>query len=145
MGQSNTHKRPWLAALLSAIAMGLGQLYLRRWRRAVGWLVVLIGVDIVFIDQTAVTAVQNGELMAALSLLPVPIIGALCVLDAYVLAHVTNSASEHSVSAATEQPSCPNCGKELDPALTFCHWCTTEIDWDRETECDQISEPHDSP
>ncbi|MFD1643627.1 zinc ribbon domain-containing protein [Halohasta litorea] len=145
MGQSNTHKRPWLAALLSAIAMGLGQLYLRRWRRAIGWLIVLLGVNVIFVDQTAVTGAQNGELMAILSLLPVPIVGALCVLDAYVLAHATNTVREHSAPVTTEHPPCPNCGKELDPELTFCHWCTTEIEWGRETEFDQSPEKQGSP
>lgn len=145
MGQSNTYKRPWLAALLSAIAMGLGQLYLRRWRRAIGWLVVLLGVNVVFVDQTAVTGAQNGELIAILSLLPVPIAGGLCVFDAYVLAHATNTVREHSAPVATEHPPCPNCGKELDPELTFCHWCTTEIEWDRKMEFDEITEKQDAP
>jgi len=125
--------------------MGLGQLYLRRWRRAVGWLVVLLSVNIIFVDQTALTAAQNGETMAILSLLPVPIVGVLCVLNAYVLAHATNIAREHSISAATEHLPCPNCGKELDPELTFCHWCTTEIEWSRKTEFDGITEKQDSP
>ncbi len=30
--------------------------------------------------------------------------------------------------AADETTSCPNCGKELDADLDFCHWCTTELD-----------------
>jgi uncharacterized paraquat-inducible protein A len=124
--------------------MGLGQLYLRRWRRAIGWLVVLLGVNVIFIDQAAVTGIQNGELMAVLSLLPVLIVGMICVLDAYVLAHVTNTSTEKSAPAATKHPPCPNCGKELDTELTFCHWCTTEIEWNRETEFDQIPESNDS-
>ena len=23
---------------------------------------------------------------------------------------------------------CPNCGREIDDELTFCHWCTTRVD-----------------
>jgi len=28
---------------------------------------------------------------------------------------------------------CPNCGKETDAELDFCHWCTEPLPWD-ETE-----------
>ncbi|MFB6251737.1 MAG: zinc ribbon domain-containing protein [Halobellus sp.] len=27
--------------------------------------------------------------------------------------------------------SCPNCGKELDPDLDFCPWCTARLEWRR--------------
>jgi len=40
MQRSTSQKRPWLAALLGALVTGFGHLYLRRWRRAVGWLAV---------------------------------------------------------------------------------------------------------
>ncbi|MFD1597912.1 DUF7575 domain-containing protein [Halobellus rarus] len=33
-------------------------------------------------------------------------------------------------SVASDAESCPNCGKELDPELDFCPWCTTRLDTD---------------
>lgn len=26
-------------------------------------------------------------------------------------------------------PTCPNCGRELDPEIEFCHWCTTRLEY----------------
>ena len=31
-------------------------------------------------------------------------------------------------SDSSDGPSCPQCGKELDDDLTFCHWCTTRLE-----------------
>ena len=28
----------------------------------------------------------------------------------------------------SEAPGCPNCGRELDEELEFCHWCTVELE-----------------
>ena len=36
-------------------------------------------------------------------------------------------------------PTCPECGKELDEDLEFCHWCTTRLEPTPETE------PEDDP
>jgi len=60
MQRSTSQKRPWLAALLGALVTGFGHLYLRRWRRAVGWLAVLFAVSYVFVEPAAIEALAAG-------------------------------------------------------------------------------------
>jgi DEAD/DEAH box helicase domain-containing protein len=47
---------------------------------------------------------------------------ALAAFDAYW--HATRGAAAHR--AAGEH--CPTCGKEVDPELSFCQWCTAELE-----------------
>jgi hypothetical protein len=55
---------------------------------------------------------------------------ALCIVDVYLMALRRNELIERSERiAAGEAPRrCPNCGKEIDQDIDFCHWCTTEIE-----------------
>lgn len=126
MNQSISRKRPWLAALLAALATGLGHLYLRRWRRALGWLVALIAVSVLFVDPAVLEATATGASVDLLSRLPLLVVGGLSILDAYLLAHAQNQVVRPA-GAQTGDPHCPNCGRELDTDLEFCHWCTAEI------------------
>ncbi|WP_425607389.1 DUF7575 domain-containing protein [Halomontanus rarus] len=32
-------------------------------------------------------------------------------------------------SNGADGPTCPNCGRELDPEIEFCHWCTTRLEY----------------
>ncbi|ERG89984.1 MAG: hypothetical protein J07HX5_02157, partial [halophilic archaeon J07HX5] len=60
------------------------------------------------------------------------------VVDAYWMAGRLNSgdqptppSSSSETDATTTESStqeCPNCGREIDGELTFCHWCTTRVD-----------------
>jgi hypothetical protein len=140
MKRTTSQKRPWLAALLGALATGFGHLYLRRWRRAVGWFVALFAVSYVFVDPAAIRALAAGEAVDPLRVAPTLLVGGASVVDAYVLARAQNAlarareAAEESavtVEGATEPEaaidSCPNCGKDVDPELDFCHWCTADL------------------
>jgi len=40
-------------------------------------------------------------------------------------ASASNASSPESASATVE---CPHCGRETDPTLDFCHWCTEPLD-----------------
>ncbi|AXR79121.1 hypothetical protein AArcMg_0898 [Natrarchaeobaculum sulfurireducens] len=31
-------------------------------------------------------------------------------------------------TSGADGPTCPQCGKELDEDLAFCHWCTTRLE-----------------
>jgi hypothetical protein len=148
----SSHGRPWLAALLGVIATGAGHLYLRRWLRALGWLALATTVTIVFVPEAALTSAGNGNPVPLEPFVPTLIVTALSVLDAYLVAKVTNrlnasletteTSTENSPSRATESTTgdgptarsddddhvdCPHCGKPLDPELQFCHWCSTDI------------------
>ncbi|WP_049986392.1 DUF7575 domain-containing protein [Halobellus rufus] len=159
-------KRPWLAALLGTFATGLGHLYLRRWRRGLGWFAAAVAVSYLLVPMEATQALLAGERADPVALAPVLIVSLASIADAYVVArrdqrrarqsdgvHGPAADSEGSSASATEGPesdtdlstsatpeavksavgsegagSCPNCGKELDPELDFCPWCTTRLD-----------------
>ncbi|WP_135535940.1 zinc ribbon domain-containing protein [Halostella pelagica] len=127
MSQSASEKRPWLAALLAALATGLGHIYLQRWRRALGWLAVLFGVTTLFVDPAALDALANGNAVDPLAVAPTLVVGGMSVLDAYFLAHAQNALDRLTPTEDGELTHCPHCGKELDSDIEFCHWCTTEL------------------
>ncbi|SEV97929.1 zinc ribbon domain-containing protein [Halobacterium jilantaiense] len=127
MNRTLSQKRPWLAALLSVLATGLGHLYLRRWRRALGWLAVVLGVSYFLVDPAALDAAASGEAFDLVELLPVLVVTSLSVADAYLLAYVHNAVAKATVTPDGELSHCPNCGKEVDTDLEFCHWCTAEL------------------
>ncbi|MFC6941405.1 zinc ribbon domain-containing protein [Salinirubellus sp. GCM10025818] len=126
MRESISRKRPWLAALLAAVATGLGHLYLRRWGRAAGWLAVLSGVTVFLVDPAAVDALVNGGPVDPAALAPILVVGGLSVVDAYLLAHVQNALARLTVSSGGRLTHCPSCGRELDPDIEFCQWCAAE-------------------
>lgn len=128
MNQSLSRKRPWLAALLAAVVTGLGHLYLRRWRRALGWLAVTVGATVLFADPAALDALASGEAVDPLAAAPSLIVGSLSVVDAYLVARAQNVLARRTTTENGRLTHCPNCGKELDPDLEFCQWCTAEID-----------------
>lgn len=124
MGQSVPRKRPWLAALLAALVTGLGHLYLRRVGRALAWLAAIVATGLLFVDASALEALARRESVELPSITPLLIVGTLNVVDAYLLARAQNSIARLSNAATGELTHCPNCGKELDPDLEFCHWCS---------------------
>lgn len=128
MHRSTSPKRPWLAALLGALVTGLGHLYLRRWRRALGWVLVLASVAALFVEPAVPTAPSGWSAADLLSLSPLVLLGGCSVADAYLLAHAHNAVYRLSVTPDGELTHCPNCRRELDPDLEFCHWCTTEFE-----------------
>lgn len=122
---TTSQKRPWLAALLSILVTGLGHIYLRQWLRALWWvtLVILAGLfflpeDVFFETQPSLTEIG-----------PVFIIVSLCVIDAYLIARVHNRRL-----AVTNFERCPLCGTELDPELTFCWGCASDVETKPPTE-----------
>lgn len=128
MHRSVSRKRPWLAALLAALATGLGHLYLRRWRRAVGWLVVLLVATVLFVEPATVDALAAGGSVDPLAVAPILLVGSGSVVDAYLLAHVHNRVAHPTRASAEGLAECPNCGREVEADLEFCHWCTAEFD-----------------
>lgn len=122
--------RPWLAALLAIVQPGLGHVYLREWVRALTWfalwlatllLVVPVssnaGAGVVETVGAILTAVDEAPLAGRLALLAVT---AFSTFDAYWLA-------ANAASASDVVNRCPNCGKEVDESLEFCHWCTEPL------------------
>ena len=132
-------KRPWLAALLAFVYPGLGHVYLREWLRAVLWFGLVFSTTALLLGGSVmaplddgitvdglVTVSQNVPLEASLALFAITV---LSMADAFWMATRGNTETE-----VVEGMQCPNCGKELEGDLDFCHWCTTRLDGPVEPE-----------
>ncbi|MFD1586913.1 DUF6677 family protein [Halorientalis brevis] len=129
--QGTARKRPWLAALLAFIHPGLGHVYLREWLRALLWFgLVLTTASFMVPEGIVPETVTVDSLMQMSRALPVESVLALAsitimsMVDAYWMATQRNQQRERTEAGAR----CPNCGRDVDDDLDFCHWCTTELD-----------------
>ncbi|QPV63968.1 zinc ribbon domain-containing protein [Halosimplex litoreum] len=121
--------RPLLAVLLAFLYPGLGHVYLREWLRALVWFflnvtsfTLLMPPDAVpesFGWSELVAAAENVSPEAALALAAITVFS---MVDAYWMAKRQNT--EVEVEAGT---TCPNCGRDVDQDLEFCHWCTERL------------------
>ena len=125
-------KRPLYAVILAFIFPGLGHFYLRSWLRGLLWLGLMFLLTGVLVVSGAIQPVGDltmEALSASYQSRPIEVtiasvaITTLNVVDAYWVA--TNDTEKESVDTGV---SCPNCGKELDDDIDFCHWCTTQLD-----------------
>jgi hypothetical protein len=148
MARTSLRNNPLLAALLSTAVTGLGHLYLRRWLRAVGWLVVTIAASVLFVPESTMSAISSGTFSDPLSILPIVLISGASAFDAYLIAKIETRAEDVQAGTtagqaeADESPPCPACGKPVDPDLGFCHWCTTEFELVDVAELDQLEDDH---
>ena len=150
-----TRRRPWLAALLALVVSGLGHAYLRRWARGLGWYLAVTAAVFVFVPESAISGAFAGDPPAVREVAPAAAVVGASVIDAYVVAHRHNRASDRDGDAAraTESPDavagpdavsteppdgegstesgetirCPECGKETDPTFDFCQWCAEPV------------------
>lgn len=119
MGQQMSPKKPWLAAGLTLLVMGLGQAYLRRWLRAVGWVSLAVLTAALFVPEAALADPGSA---AFWDVAPLLMVGLLSVADAYALAR------RHNVQVEVQDAKrCANCRHELEGAFSFCPWCATEL------------------
>jgi len=100
---------------------GAGHVYLRRWRRAAAWFAGVLGVSLVlvflFVDPGTVTA----ESLPTVVLVPLVALLLASVVDAYRVARVSDESGD-------DDPTCPSCGRSLDPTLDFCWYCSDRAD-----------------
>ena len=129
-------RRPAVAAVLALAVAGLGHVYLRRWGRAAAWFLVIVTTGVVLIGTFAESNVSVWELPLTV-LVPVCGLFVLSAVDAYLLAArataAPGSGSGDEVAAADGHPRCPSCGREVDPELDFCQWCTQRLSFDAES------------
>ncbi|MFC7137752.1 DUF7575 domain-containing protein [Halobaculum litoreum] len=125
--------RPWLAAVFGVLVPGTGHLYLRRWRRAAAWILLAFGVSVVATPDAPVESFVGlgaGSVTAAVA---IAVVTGVSAVDAFLLARGSTTATDASDSAAggagpgTRIVACPSCGRDLEPSLAFCHWCTAEF------------------
>jgi hypothetical protein len=114
---------------------GAGHAYLREWGRAFAWFSLVLGAGLMliatFVDAEAVT----------LSTLPLRVSGPLLLLftlntfDAYRVARRSGrgGVGRRTPVRGDAEPSasCPSCGREFDPELSFCPWCAGTRDDER--------------
>lgn len=132
MGTTASTKRPWLAVLFGLLITGFGHLYLRRWRRAAGWILLVTAVSSLFVPTTALETLATGGMPPLGQIAPLLLVTGTSVVDVYVLAVLSKYLDDRpSNQSPTDQSAdavaCSNCGKEVDPGLEFCHWCTTRL------------------
>lgn len=147
MVRASFRNNPLLAALLGVLVSGLGHLYLRRWLRALGWLGATVVASVLFVPDSTISAISSGTLTDPLSALPIILIGAASIFDAYLVARIQQMETKEIddlQALGTERNDtiieCPACGKAVDPDLDFCHWCTTEFEGTDVTEQHQLDE-----
>lgn len=128
--------RAIIAAALATIYPGLGHVYLREWFRAFAWFVLSVATAALVVPPDVIAAYESGGIDAlweASRSLPMQAI--LAILALRVL-NVVDAAwlglRPRQGAAGSDGPTCPNCGRELDADLDFCHWCTTPLDGARE-------------
>ena len=136
-------KRPWLAALLAFIHPGLGHVYLREWVRALLWFGLVLTTASFLVPEgilpetmTLESIRQMSEALPLEAVLALATITIMSMVDAYWMANRSNQQQQE----ASEGVRCPNCGRDVDESLDFCHWCTTKLDGDG-TESDGADEP----
>ncbi|MFB6301453.1 MAG: DUF6677 family protein [Haloferacaceae archaeon] len=138
--------RPWLAAVLAVLVAGLGHAYLRRWRRALVWFVAILVAGIALSTAFSDPATTGPTDFPVTVIVPLLVLYGVSAADAFRIARTgasasgaatgldaTNGAPDREDATAEGTPdACPHCGKEVDPDLDFCTWCTEPLDADRE-------------
>lgn len=139
-----------IVAVCSFFFPGLGQALLRRWVRALLFAGLFIGTAAVFAPDSVFSADGgfDGVLRAAqqatteLSLagtVALTIVQVGAMLDAYV------QAIRGHQPKTTSGPTCPQCGREIEPSHGFCHWCTYEFEDPSENPPESPENPPDPP
>ena len=124
--------RTWLAAALAFIYPGLGHLYLKAWFRAVTWFGLSLLTAALVVPPSVVAAVETGGIGAIVEAsrnIPADAYTAILVVRVMNVFDAAWLGLRHRPADTAEGgPSCPNCDRDLDADLDFCHWCTTPLD-----------------
>lgn len=118
--------RPWLAAVLTLLVTGLGHVYLRQWFRALTWFGLIILTGVLLVPDSVIESPMTASLEEAA---PILFVAMLAVVDAYFQARRHNSRLR-----TADGDQCAECGRELDPDISFCQWCTAPRTPAEETE-----------
>lgn len=114
----SSRKRPWLAAALAFPVTGLGHVYLRRWRRAAGWLVLVASAAVLLAPGVETPSVLVG---ASFQAVPLFVLVWLSALDAYMVAYRQNLLGDIS-----SERRCSRCYRAHEMEIGFCEWCGDE-------------------
>ena len=125
--------RPAVAAILALAVPGLGHTYLGRWGRAVAWFLTIVTTAVVLVGAFGDPDATSLQAMPLTVLVPMGGLFVLSAVDAYLLAvrrPPAGRGTEAGAADAEDRLRCPDCGREVDPELDFCHWCTRRLSFD---------------
>lgn len=122
---SDTRRRAFIAVVLGLLVTGLGHAYLREWRRALAWLLFVLGASVVLSVTAAVPADATLSEWPLAALLFVLLLQAASVFDAY---NVANRGRSRSRQSDPEKETCPHCGREVDGEMDFCWYCAESLE-----------------
>ncbi len=124
------HRRLIIAILFALIYPGLGHVYLKSLMRALTWFLLAIATTILVVPTPIMDAIESGGVSviftdaAQLPLeayLALAAVNFLNIVDVYILANAQKNTKESSLA-------CPTCGRNMDPDLSFCPWCTAVLE-----------------
>ncbi|WP_137289569.1 zinc ribbon domain-containing protein [Natronorubrum halophilum] len=124
--------RAIFAAGLSVLLPGAGHALIRDWLRALVFAGVYFLAIGFFFPVGEIAAA--GSMAEAMDIVTTKTDSISQFVLSFLVLFATIDATFRAVgfppggSTSNEGPSCPNCGKELDQDLTFCHWCTTRLE-----------------
>ena len=126
--------RALVAAGLSVLLPGAGHALVRDWIRALLFAGLYIATAAIFLPTEQLSAAAT--MTEAMDILTTE----TALIDQLVLSFIVVFAAVDAAFRAlgippgsneggeNDAPSCPQCGRELDEELEFCHWCTTRLD-----------------
>ena len=126
----------WLRAIaaagLSVLMPGAGHALIRDWLRALVFAGLYFSAILLFFPTDQIAAA--GSISEAMDVLTAEtdtvsqFALSFLVLFAAIDATFRAAGFPPSSNNSGDGPSCPQCGKELDEDLEFCHWCTTRLE-----------------
>lgn len=137
--------RVLFATGLSLLYPGAGHALLRDWARALMFAGVFTFTTVVMLPVEEVTAARSvPDLFAVVTGEPwlVQFVLSFLFLFAAIDAGYRSLGLPPRSNGDAETLACPNCGRELDEELEFCHWCTIRLEWPEEVD---ESAAEDSP
>ena len=127
---SPRNKNILIAILFALIYPGLGHIYLRSWIRAITWFLFAIATTILVVPTPIMESIESGGVSVIFSdaaqlpfeaYIALAAVNLLNIVDVYLVAK--------SKYQSTESTSiCTLCGRKLDPDLSFCPWCTADLE-----------------
>ncbi|QFU82880.1 zinc ribbon domain-containing protein [Natronorubrum aibiense] len=127
-----TWLRALAAAVLSVIMPGAGHALIRDWLRAIVFAGLYFSAMLYFFPielvADATTMTDAMEVLSAETDTISQFVLSFLVLFATIDATFRAAGFPPTGNRSSDGPSCPQCGKELDDDLEFCHWCTTRLE-----------------
>ena len=137
----------WLRALVaggvSVLLPGAGHALIRDWFRALVFMGLYLSAVALFLPSpeqvtAAESLTESVEVISRETETMGQFIISFIVLFAAIDATFRSLGFPPNGASAADGPTCPECGKEIDEELDFCHWCTARLE-PREDEREEMA------